>query len=510
MDVGCFLDISEARFPQKTAIISKERRYTFKRLKERVQCLMTGLARLGVKEGDRVATLTLNSSEMMELNLASIRLGALFTPLNYRLKGPELSYIVENAQPKMLVTDETHEDLTGQVVSDIGMTFPIFSTSINPRSGFKPYDTLVQENEPYRGSVNLSENDPCQLLYTSGTTAKPKGVVLSHENVIWNAFNLIQARRDRPEDVTLVVGPLYHAAALNSHFIPRLALGATMIIMDKFDPELMMDLIQVEKVTVVPGNPTLFIMLLEHCSRSQYNTSSVTTLTSGSDKLPDRIKKSLIELFPRSEGIFDIYGLTEAGPCVTCLDARDSLRKTGCVGPPLPFVQVRLLDAKGQQVPTGKPGEIVLRGPTVMKGYFGMPEETTKVLKDGWLYSGDLARVDEEGFLYIVDRKKDMIVTGGENVSPREVEEVLFSHPDVLKAAVFSLPDPKWGEKVVAAVIPRKGQGVKAERIQAFLKERLAGFKVPKKIIFAESFPEAGAGKVQKNVLKQICANNKG
>jgi len=179
----------------------------------------------------------------------------------------------------------------------------------------------------------------------------------------------------------------------------------------------------------------------------------VTTLTSGADKLPDRIKKALMELFPSTEGLFDIYGLAECEPCVTCLDARDSLRKTACVGLPLPFVQVRLLDNDGDLVGIDEPGEVVVRGANVMKGYYGLPEETAKVTRDGWFYSGDLARTDEEGFLYIVDRKKDMIVTGGENVSAREVEEVLFSHRAILKAAVFGLPDPKWGEKVVAAVV---------------------------------------------------------
>jgi acyl-CoA synthetase (AMP-forming)/AMP-acid ligase II len=503
MNVGSFLDIAEARFPDKLAVISEERRFTYRQVKERVQRLMTGLAKLGVKKGDRVATLMWNSPEMMEVNLAAIRLGAIFTPLNYRLKGPELSFVVENAHPTILVTDDTCQDMAGQVVADVLGRERMFTTSSRSNSHFRPYETLVTENEHYKGSVASSGGDACQLLYTSGTTARPKGVILSHENVIWNAFNMIHARRDRPDDVSLVVGPLFHAAALNSHYIPRLALGATMIIMTKFDPGLMMDLVQSERATVVPGNPTLFIMLLEHCASREFDTSSVTTLTSGADKLPDHIKKALMDLFPRAEGVFDIYGLTECGPCVSCLDARDSLRKTACVGPPLPFVQVRLLNNEGHQVGVDEPGEVVVRGANVMKGYYGLPEETSKVIRDGWFYSGDLARADEEGFLYIVDRKKDMIVTGGENVSAREVEEVLFAHRAVLKAAIFGLPDPKWGEKVVAAVILRKGHEATPERLQAFLKERIAGYKVPKEVFFRDQFPETGAGKVQKNILKK-------
>ncbi|MBW1780508.1 MAG: long-chain fatty acid--CoA ligase [Deltaproteobacteria bacterium] len=504
MDVGRFLDISTERFPNKTAIVSKGRRYTYGQVKERVQRLMSGLARLGVGRGDRVATLMVNSSHMMEVHLAAIRLGAVFAPFNFRSKGSELAYLAENAMPSVLVTDHACQDLAGEVVPNTVRDIHLFSTSKRPLTGLHSYEALIEKNEPFKGTVTLASNDPCQLLYTSGTTARPKGVVLTHENVAWNAFNMIQSRRDRPDDVSLVVGPLFHAAALNSHYVPRLALGATLIIMDKFDPEEMMTLIQEERATVAPGNPTLFIMLLEHCASRQYDTSSVTTLSSGSDKLPDHVKRALIELFPRAEGIFDIYGLTECGPCVTCLDARDSLRKTACVGPPLPFVQVRLLDDNGQPVPAGEPGELTVRGPNVMEGYFGLPEETAKVIRNGWFYTGDLVKADEEDFLYVVDRKKDMIVTGGENVSAREVEEVLFSHPAVLKAAVFGLPDPKWGERVTAAVVLRKDRDAGAEEIQGFLKERLAGYKVPKKIVFAEALPESGTGKVQKKALRTL------
>jgi fatty-acyl-CoA synthase len=373
MNVGRFLDISEARFPNKTAILCRGQRYTYREVKGRVQRLMSGLSKMGVQKGDRVATLMRNSSEMMEVNLAAIRLGAVFTPLNYRSKTPEAAYVVNNAQPKVLFTDHACHDIARELSSNVQNPVPTFTTAHKPAGELSSYGALLDENPPFSGALEVSANDACQLLYTSGTTARPKGVVLSHENVTWNALNLMYARRDRAQDISLIVGPLFHAAALNSHYIPRLALGASMIIMDKFDPGEMMAFIQQEGVTVVPGNPTLFIMLLEYCSTRQNDTSSVATLTSGSDKLPDPVKKELLDLFPHAEGIFDIYGLTECGPCVTCLDARDSLRKTACVGPPLPFVQVRLLDDEGREVSTGEEGEIVVRGPSVMEGYYKLP-----------------------------------------------------------------------------------------------------------------------------------------
>ncbi|MBW1788560.1 MAG: long-chain fatty acid--CoA ligase [Deltaproteobacteria bacterium] len=503
MNIGNFLDVSEFRYPDKTAVVFKNRRYTFSQVKDRVQRLMKGLAGLGVKKGDRVAALMWNSAEMMEINLAAMRLGAVFAPMNFRFKAQELAYVVENARPSVLVTDDVCREPAAEVLPPLLEAGCLFSTS--PRAGaeFRPYESLIEENTAFDGSVSVTGDDPCQLLYTSGTTARPKGVILSHDNVMWNAFNMIHARGDSSDDVSLVVGPLFHAAALNSHYVPRLALGATLIIMDKFESDVMMSLIQTERATIVPGNPTLFIMLLEHCAGRRYDTSTVTKLTSGSDKLPDHIKKELMRLFPNAEGVYDIYGLTEGGPCLTLLDARDSLRKTACVGLPLPFVQIRLLDDNGRPVSTGEPGEIVAKGPNVMTGYYGMPEATAEAIRDDWLYTGDLARADEEGFLYIVDRKKDMIVTGGENVAAREVEEVLFTHPDILKAAVLGMPDPKWGERVTAAVVLRRGRDASADEIREFLKERLAGYKVPKEIVFVTEFPESGAGKVQKNVLKK-------
>ena len=284
MNIGNFLDISEFRYPDKTAVVCKDRRYTFSRIKERVQRLMTGLAGLGVKKGDRVATLMWNSAEMMEINLAAMRLGAVFAPMNFRFKARELAYVVENAGPSVLVTDELCQDLAADVPPRLLDPECLFSTSHRAVPECKPYESLIEENVAFEGSVPVAGGDPCQLLYTSGTTARPKGVILSHDNVMWNAFNMIHARADSADDVSLVVGPLFHAAALNSHYVPRLALGGTLIIMDKFEPGVMMSLIQAEGATVVPGNPTLFIMLLDHCAGKRYDTSTVTKLTSGSDK----------------------------------------------------------------------------------------------------------------------------------------------------------------------------------------------------------------------------------
>ncbi len=510
MDVGHFLDIAECRFPDKLAVVSGGRRITYRQLKDRVQRLMAGLANLGVNKGDRVGTLMWNRSELIEIYLAAIRLGAVFTPLNYRLKGPEVSFVLKDARPTLLVADENCEDLAGEVASDVPETKRLYCTTSWPKGDFQRYESLVEGNPPYGERAVLSEEEPCQLIYTSGTTGRPKGVILTHENVLWNTVNMVLARHDRPQDVALIVGPMFHTAALNSQYTSRLALGATSVIMDKFEPADFMELVQREKITVVSGTPSLFIMLMEHCSPGQYDTSSVTTVTTGSDRTPDHVKRAMVELFPNAQGIYDIYGCTECAPCITTLDKREYFIKKDSVGPPLPFVEVRLLDEKGKEVPVGQPGEIVVRGPNVMKGYFRQPEETAKVLKDEWLYTGDLARSDEDGYLTIVGRKKEIIISGGENVSAREVEDGLVSHPAVLKAAVFGLPDPKWVERVTAAVVLREGHALNKEQLLSFLRGRMAGYKIPKEIIFTDRLPESATGKVQKEVLKRKYADGGG
>ncbi|MFH2126569.1 MAG: long-chain-fatty-acid--CoA ligase [Pseudomonadota bacterium] len=506
MDIGQLLDIARHRFPDKKALVSLGRVYTYEQFHQRVHRLMDALRQSGVRPGDRVAAMMWNRSEILEVYLAAVSLGAMFMPINFRLMRPDLEYVLKDSQPGVVFCEQRFMPVLGEAAA--GLDSPsrhMLVVADDPAqggdSGYERF--LASGDQEFRGPV-LDGNMPCQLMYTSGTTGRPKGVLLSHENIIWNSLNMLQVRRDRPEDVALVVGPLFHVAALNSHYTTRLALGATAVIMSKFDPQEMMRLVEREKITVLSGTPTMFVMLMEECRAGDFDTSSVTTLTSGADKLPDHIKLSMLKYFPAAQGVFDVFGCTECAPCVTTLTAEESMRKTGCVGRPLPFLQVRLVDEQGRDVSQGEPGEVAVRGPNVMLGYYKQPEATAQVLRDGWLYTGDLAVADRDGALYVVDRKKDIIITGGENVSPREVEEVLYYHPEVVKAAVVGVPDAKWGEKICAAVMLRNGHRVSEEEIRSFCKKSLAGFKVPKKILFVAQLPESGTGKVKKNELRAM------
>lgn len=503
MIVRDFLGFAADHYPEKLAIIFKDRRITYRQLHDRVQRLAAGFIRLSIKKGDRVAVLMWNSTELVEAYLAAAHMGAIFTPINYRLTKGELEYVLSDASPSILIVDQKCRAMVTGAISDPRLTERLYCVSAPCPEGTKPYSDLFTA-EPLTAKTPLDIHDPCQLIYTSGTTARPKGVLLSQDNVVWNTINMLLRRHDRHDDVALIVGPMFHSAALNSHYTARLSMGATAVIMDRFDAKEMMELIQREKITVVSGSPTLLIMLMEHCKPGDYDTSSVTTLTSGADKLRLQVQKAIREYFPNINGVYDVYGPTECSPCVTTLEARDSLRKVGSVGPPLPFVKVRLLDDAGNQVKTGEVGEIVVQGPVVMLGYYKQPEETAKVMKEGWFYTGDIAWADEEGYLFFSDRKKDVIVSGGENIASREVEEALYKHPDVFRVAVFGVPDEKWGERVIAAIVPKEGRHPVLEEVREFTRQHLSSYKVPKEILIMDQLPESGTGKVQKQALKKM------
>jgi acyl-CoA synthetase (AMP-forming)/AMP-acid ligase II len=340
------------------------------------------------------------------------------------------------------------------------------------------------------------------MLYTSGTTGKPKGAVLTHGNVLWNLMNTLLAREDKEGEVALVTGPLYHAAALNNHFLIRLALAGASVLMKHFEPRKFMETIQRERVNVISGAPAMFHLLLSLPDVEKYDTRSVTRCTLGSSTLPHETKQRVMKLFPNAGGIYDVYGATEASPTLTVLKAQDSFRKTACVGPAVPFLEVKVVDPRDREVSPGETGEIVCRGPNVMKEYYKDPVGTAEALRGGWLYTGDIGRMDEEGFLYIVDRKKDMIISGGENIYPREIEEVLYSHPKIREAAVVGAPDPLWGEAVKAFVVLKTGESMSQEEVIETCKARLASYKKPKQVEFLAALPRNPSGKVLKNLLR--------
>jgi acyl-CoA synthetase (AMP-forming)/AMP-acid ligase II len=366
------------------------------------------------------------------------------------------------------------------------------------------YRKFMQEGDPVPVSGQVSEDDTCQIMYTSGTTGRPKGALITHRNVFWNLFNTIHGREDKSGQISIIVGPLYHTAALNNHLTIQISLGGTSVLVEKFEPLQMLEIIQNEKATLISGSPAMYNLLMQHPKAGDYDTKSITKCTAGADKLPMETKRRLLEFFPNIKGVYDVYGCTEASPCITILNQVDSMRKDGSVGKALPFLDARVADELGRHLGPGQVGEIICQGPNVMKGYHNNPEATAQALRDGWLFTGDLAVMDEEGFFFIVDRKKDMIVSGGENIYPREIEEVLYTHPEVVDAAVVGMPDELWGESVRAFIARKPGSGLSAEEVIEFCKKHLASYKKPKKVDFVDEIPRNASGKVLKNQLRRM------
>ena len=506
MNLGYLLSNSANKYPERWAIISEEGRWTYKAFNERVNRLANALLNAGLKKGNRIAILFYNCSYFVEVYFAAVKIGLVPTPINFRFAGPEIVSVLNDAQPCMLFYgpefEKTLLDVRDQLMSVRHFVSPHGGSS----SLAAEYEDFLSRGQPNAviPASNVGENDPSQLMYTSGTTGKPKGAILTHRNVLWNLFNTIWAREDKSGEKALIVGPLYHTAALNNHLAIQVALGGTSIIIRKFEPESLLRTIEQEKATLISGAPALYNRLLQHPEAHQYDTRSITKCTSGSEKLPLEVKKRLLEFFPNIKGVYDVYGLTEASPSIAILNAKDSLRKDGSVGKSLPFLEIRIVDENKRPLPPGEVGELICRGPNVMQGYHRNPEGTQEALQNGWLFTADLARMDEEGFLYIVDRKKEMIVSGGENIYPREIEEVLIRHPAVADVAVIGIPHPTWGETVKGFVALRQGQTIDEQEVINFCKKYLAGYKKPTVVEFVPSIPRNPSGKALKRLLRQL------
>ena len=503
MNVGSLLTMQADKFPDRTALIYENKRFTYRQFNQRSNRIAQALLSFGLQKGDRVATLLFNSLELVEVFMGAAKVGGVFTPINFRLAAEEVIYLVNHSDARVFAFGEEFFSLVGNILPHLPKVEKFISAGKAPFPRAIEYEPLLQGSRDDEPGFAVSEDDECQMLYTSGTTGRPKGAVLTHGNVLWNLVNMLLAREDKEGESALVTGPLYHAAALNNHFLIRLALAGASVLMKHFDPRIFMEIIQKEKVNVISGAPAMFHLLLNLPDVEKYDTRSITRCTLGASTLPDESKKKLMKLFPNAGGIYDVYGATEASPTVTVLKAADSFRKTACVGPAVPFLEVRIVDSQDREVPRGETGEIICRGPNVMKEYYKDPEGTAEALKGGWLHTGDIGRMDEEGFVYIVDRKKDMIISGGENIYPREIEELLYHHPKIREAAAVGIPDPLWGESVKAFVVLKTGMSMTEEEVIEYCKAHLASYKKPKVVAFVDSLPRNPSGKVLKNLLRE-------
>ena len=492
------------RYPDKECLVGLGKRYTFQQLNDRVDSLAQGFLDLGLGKGDIIAVLLYNCCEYLEITFAVNKIGAVWLPLNFRLAGEEFHYILENAEAKALITEAEFVPVISSLRDGLpNLQHYVLVGDENPQ-GWLRYDELIDDNrgaQPPHSEVNL--DDLHRLMYTSGTTAHPKGVMLTYGNLYWKNIGHLLTFSLTEGDRTLVVGPLYHVGGMDLPGTGTLYVGGSLVILQRFDPVDVLKTIDQEKVTNLWLSPAMTIMLFQEPTFDQYDVSSVRFIIDGGEKMPAPLIKQFTEKFPNA-WFADAYGLTETVSGDTFLAKDKMLHKIGSVGKPVPHLRVRVVDDDGRDVAPNELGEICLKGPKVFKGYWKNPEATTAAIKEGWFHTGDIGTMDEDGYLYIMDRKKDIIISGGENIASPEVERVIYELPAVLEVAVVGIPHPKWLEVPKAFVALKPESCLTAEEIIDYCSKKLAKFKVPKEIEFIDELPRTPSGKVLKRTLRDL------
>jgi long-chain acyl-CoA synthetase len=482
------LNLVEAknRHPQRAAVRLDDLLLTYDELDERSGRVAGLLAAQGVEPGDRVALLLPNVPQFPILYYGALRAGAVVVPMNPLLKAREIEYYLQDSGARLLFAWETTvaEAAKGAEAAGAGH-IPVAAAA---------FDRLLAEQSPQTPVVSRADDDTAVILYTSGTTGKPKGAELTHANLRRNArVTATTLLRLEPGDVVMGCLPLFHSFGQTCGLNAAVDSGACLTLVPRFDPAKALEVIQRDRVTVFEGVPTMYVALLNHPGRGEVDARSLRLCVSGGAALPVEVLRGFEDAFGCV--ILEGYGLSETSP-VASFNHPDRVRKPGSIGTPIDGVELRLVGPAGDQVPAGEVGEIAIRGHNLMRGYWGNEDATREAIPDGWFRSGDLARQDEDGYFFIVDRKKDLIIRGGYNVYPREVEEVLYEHPAVAEAAVVGLPHPTHGEEVGAAVVLKPGADSSPAELQAFCRERLAAYKYPRHVWLEAALPKTATGKL--------------
>jgi fatty-acyl-CoA synthase len=481
--------------PHRLALVDGDRRLSYAELAQRSHQVALLLQQLGIQRGDRVAILSVNCAEWVELFFAAAELGVILVPLNWRLAPAELDYQLQDCGPRLLFVGPEQQELANRLQSA-----PRRIAIGSGEWGMRSEGNIVDPTE--LPSVATPQSSlPHLILYTSGTTGHPKGAVLTQANLFWNAINCSLAFGLSERDTTLTFLPLFHAGGIGLFTIPSLYVGGRVVLMRAFDAPHAVDLVRRESVNVLFGVPANWLELLKVAGFTAADCPSLRVLGSGGAPCPTAVIDRLAE---RGFSLLQGYGLTETAPGGTLLSPEDWRRKAGTVGKPMLHVELRVVDEVGTDLPPGQIGEVWFRGPNVFAGYWNNPTATAEAFSaDGWFKSGDLGRLDEEGFLTLVDRKKDMIISGGENIYSAEVEDALFGHPSVAEAAVIGVPDERWGEVVRAIVALRPGAAASADELIEHCRAWMARYKCPRSVVFVDSLPRNASGKVLKAELRQ-------
>jgi acyl-CoA synthetase (AMP-forming)/AMP-acid ligase II len=489
------------RYPDKICLIDGERKSSYREVNRESNRFADAMRGLGVKKGDKVALLSKDRKEFVYAYIGLSKIGAVMVTLNYRSVARELEYILKDCGAGVLVFEGEYANTVAQMRDHL-LKVSHYVSLDECDLGFAEFnDGLLAMFNGKNPNVEVSEDDDCAIIYTSGTTGNPKGAVMTHRSRVSCTTNILLDGSIEEDGVCLIGSPLFHAGALNIGLLPHLSFGGAVVVIPNLHPEEIAKTVEREKVTHIVTVPTIIHNLLAINAFEHFDFSSLRKVYYGGAAITLRDLELVLDRLPKAE-FYQGYGSTEATQ-LTVLKPEYQMRKIGCTGKPHVFVDLRVVNEDDRDVLPEHTGEIVTRGPHVMKEYFNLPDETEESFRNGWFHTGDMARIDKEGFITIVDRKKDVIISGGENIYPKEIENVLYGHPKIKEAAVFGVPDAKWGEAVCAAVILTENESLTEEEIVSYCKENLASYKKPQTVRFFESFPKNTLGKIQKDKLKE-------
>jgi long-chain acyl-CoA synthetase len=507
--IGRIFDLTVMKSPNKEALydVRKDLHFTYSEWSDEVNRLANALIAEGVKKGDRVSTFMFNTEELGTAFFACAKIGAVFNPINFRLQAEEVAFILTDAAPKVVLFEKAVEPVIASIENRFPHTAFWFIDSETPEYAAS-YHGKVKAAESKVVEAEVNEDDLYAIMYTSGTTGRPKGVMHKHRSMVEQSLTVIGATKLGAGDVGLVTAPMFHCAELHCAFLPRIHAGGSNVILHQFHPKKVLELIDSEKITKFFAAPTMWNMILQE-NLSDYNIESLKLGLYGAAPMAP----SLVHACHDRLGIklVQAYGMTEMGPAITFLSEEDQLSKAGAAGQACLNHEIRIVKPNedgpsdpDEIMPPGESGEIIVQGPCMMTGYFNREEASEKAMHKGWYHSGDIGYLDEDGYLWVKDRVDDMIISGGENIYPREVEDVLHAHEGVLDVAIVGQPDDRWGESVTAFVV-KKDSGVTDEELDKWCKDSdsLANYKRPRKYVFVEELPRNASGKIQKFVLRK-------
>lgn len=510
MVFGDILTRNTSKFPAKTAIVSESVRLTFREFNERVNRLANALLKKGLNKGDRIGALVHNCHQFLEIYFAAAKTGGIFCPYNNHLKQWELKDIIDYSTPRFLFVDTDFGGMISALKPELASVEQFIAIRPSDLPFVEDYEAFLSKGSSDEPAVKVLEDDVLSIIFTAGTTGKPKGAMRTHRHLMADAVASVIELRVEYDEKVLITFPMYHVAC-EDNIVRHSFMPNTFYIKREgsFNPAETLEYIAKEGITRCQMVPTMIHSLIQVPDVSKYDLSSLKLILYAGSSMPVALLKKALAIFPC--GFAQLYGQTESGPFTTALKPEDhimdgsekKLARLASSGRPVLNYEIRIVDEQDNDVPLGEVGEIIGRSEAMMKGYWQMPEETAKKLKNGWLHTGDLGRFDEDGYVYIVERKNDLIISGGVNVYPREIEEVLYQHPAVSEASVIGLPDEHWGEIVKAVIVLKAGAKATEDEIKEFCGNRLAGFKKPKSVDFWKELPKSPQGKILKKEIRQ-------